>query len=153
MAKERTEQSCYQSRFGGGWLTASQYLAENMCSRKGRSEGSELAPFFWREPYWQKEFLKQKRFAEDLLKDFDIQSIIAALKHPDAKKIYSFGAKSTLIPLIQKHQRKLDIREEINSEGYNPEPVDVYQKPRKPFGRSPSLIQRLRELKDGEEEK
>lgn len=152
MAKNKTEKSCYTSRFGAGWITAEVYLAENMCSRKGRSEGNELAPFFWREKYWEKEFLKQLRFARELVEEYSVQAIVAALKHPDAKKIYSFGLKSVLIPLISKEQRKIDTKEEIKQyeQPYVPEPVDIYKQPRKPFGPNRSVLQRLRDFENGE---
>jgi hypothetical protein len=153
LAKNKTEKSCYASRFGAGWISAEQFLAENMCSRKGRSEGNELAPFFWREKYWEKEFLKQLRFARELVEQYSVEAIVAALRHPDAKKIYSFGLKSVLIPLISKEQRRIDTKEEIKQyeKPYVPEHVDIYKQPRKPFGRSPSLLQRLRDLENGKE--
>jgi hypothetical protein len=152
LAKERTDKSPYQSRFGAGWISADKYLAENMCSRKGRAEGGELAPFFWKEEYWRKEFLKQLRFAADLLKVYSMESILAALRHNDAKRIYSLGAKSALIPLISKIQKQLDIRKEGETTTVV-EPVDVNKPPRKPFGRGISPLQRLRELENGQKKK
>ena len=148
MAKNRSDVSCYASRFGAGWIAGDAYLAENMCSRKGRAEGNELAPFFWREPYWIKEFLKQKRLAAELLEEFEMQSIIAALRHKDAKNIYSFGAKSVLRPLIQKEQNRLNVQREVGEGATAPEPVDIYKAPRKPFGAKRSLIQTLRDLEN-----
>lgn len=152
MAKERSEKSCYASRFGGGWISAEQYLAENMCSRKGRSEGNELSPFFWREKYWEKEFLKQLRFAKELLSQFSMEAILSALRHPDAKRVYSLGLKSTLIPLISKEQTKINNRTRVQDEIEVPE-VDINKPPRKPFGRGLSPLQRLRDLENGKKKK
>lgn len=152
MAKNKSEKSPYQSRFGAGWISPAQWLAENMCSRKSRAEnGGELPPRFWNDEYWEKQLRLQLKHANDLLKEFDMAVILTALKHPDAKRVYSLGLKSVLIPLMRRGQGIKNLQEE-QRKTVNTEPlpkVDITQKPRQPFARQKSTLQRLRELDDG----
>lgn len=148
MAKERSELSPYKSLYGAGWISERQYLAEGMCARKARAGGNELTPRFWNETYWKKEFLLQLRHAANLLQNYDIGSIIKALRHPDAKRIYSLGLKSVLVPLIDKIQQDLETQSEIQTRLVI-ESVDVNQRPRPPFSRGKSILQRLREIENG----
>ena len=145
MAINRSEKCSYQSRFGGGWISASQWLAENMCSRKARAESGELPPKFWHDSYWEKQLKLQLKHANDLLKKYKVEAIVEALKHPDAKKIYSLGLKSVIVPLIEKSQKKIDIVREPTKI----DDVDITQKPRKPFSNKKNPLQILRELENG----
>lgn len=151
MAKERSEKCCYESRFGGGWITAENYLAENMVARKARSKGQSLPQRFWEDAYWRKEMLAQIRHAASLLKEFSIEAILSALRHSDAKYIYSLGLRSTLVPLIRKSQALLDYQTGLPATQV--EDINIRQKPLPPFGRQPSLLQRIRDLEDYGKEK
>jgi hypothetical protein len=167
MSEKKTEKSCYQSRFGANWITASQYLAENMCSRKSRSdEGKDLPQKFWTDKYWEKQLLLQIRHANELLKQYSVSSILKALKHPDCKRVYSLGLKSVLVPLIERFERQeattqkvLEAKMATAKDAETTEditPVDVCQKPRPAFStsknKSKNYLQRLRELDNGQKQ-
>lgn len=150
MAENRSEKSCYESRFGGGWISSAQFLSENMCNRKSRATGSgDLPPKFWEDSYWVKQFLLQVKHANELLGKFEMSDILCALRHPDAKKVYSFGLKSVLEPLIKRAQKlRLSQETQVATKSNQSEPtpsVDTTQKPRVPFG-TKSKLQSLRDL-------
>lgn len=149
MAQNRSDKSPYQSRFGAGWISGAQFLAENMCSRKARSDGSELPLKFWQDPYWEKQLKLQLLHANKLLESFEMPDILTGLKHPDAKKVYSLGLKSVLIPLI-KRAKKLRLSQERQIASIpkcDPLPsVDITQKPRVPFSTNKNKLQSLRDL-------
>jgi hypothetical protein len=110
MAEQRSDKSPFQSQFGGGWVSASQFLAETMCDRKARLKGTALPQRFWRadvSAVWEREFLTQLRHANALLKLYGIKAVVRALRTPPGKKIFSLGAKH-LDPLIREEQLKLD---------------------------------------------
>jgi hypothetical protein len=155
MAKERTEKSCYESRFGAGWISASQYLAENMCARKARSQNNALAPLFWKDPYWEREFRLQLKHANELLETFSVEAIIKGLRHNDAKRIYSLGLKSVLVPLIRREQKQIEYQQDQLArqvqEQKDEEPIKLDYTVRKTFSTKRSKLQQLRDL-DGEKE-
>ena len=125
MAKHQSEASPFKSRFSGpeeNWLTPAQYLAENMVARQAKKDGTDLPIKFWEHLRWKRIFLCQLRFANSLLKIYDINAIIKALRSKRGKSIYSLGAKSILDPLIKVEQERLDHKEEIASE---PKPVET----------------------------
>jgi hypothetical protein len=156
VAQNKTEKSCYQSRFGSGWITGAQFLAENMCSRKSRAGfGGELPHKFWKDKYWEKQLQLQLLHANKLLKQFDISDILVALKHPDAKRLYSLGLHSVLNPLIER-ERNLRISREKQQENskidlvqWSEVEIDINQQPRKPFASHKSSLQKLRDLENG----
>ena len=95
----------YRSRYGGGFLTAQQFLAEGMCARLARNKKFDLPDRFWNLPTWKRTFLAQLRFANGLVKLYDPKAIVAALKRcPGA---YSLGAK-WLDPYFQEEQLRLN---------------------------------------------
>lgn len=82
----------YESRFGGGWITASQFLAESMCDRIARKDGIRLTHRFWDVGEWKQNFLVQLRAAASLLKKYPMKAIINALRTPQGKKVFSLNA-------------------------------------------------------------
>jgi hypothetical protein len=120
-----------------------------MCDRFARSQNSSLPQKFWDNSYWLQKFKLQLMHANSLLKDYHIDNILSALRHPDAKKIYSLGLKKVLIPLIEQSQAQSITQQKITKlEKIQIENVDTDQKPRRPFGRKTNL-QKLRELENG----
>ena len=92
MAKERSDNSKYQSRHGGGWITPAQFLAELMCERFAKKNGQDIPPKFWYKDPWKKEFFKQLSIANRLLEKYDPAIVSKALRSPEGKKIFSLGA-------------------------------------------------------------
>lgn len=110
MAQEQSAASPHKSRFGGGWLTPAQFLAEGMVARKARKEGTDLPLKFWEKERWKRDFLLQLRHAHSLLKVYSHEAIVAALRTRKGSTVYSLGAQFILDPLIRVEQERLDRR-------------------------------------------
>lgn len=112
MAKKRSENSKYESRHGGGWITPAQFLAELMCERFAKKNGQDIPPKFWYKDPWKKEFFKQLSIANRLLEKYDPAIVSKALRSPEGKKIFSLGAP-WLKKLIDYEEYKF---KEVNTE-------------------------------------
>jgi hypothetical protein len=82
----------YESRFGGGAVTAAQWLAEYVVARGARARGEEPPRQFWKQPKWEREFRRQLREALALLKLHDPAAVSAALQSPRGLKTLSLAA-------------------------------------------------------------
>ena len=139
MAKNRSDNSKYQSRHGGGWITSAQFLAEVMCERYAKKNGEELVYKFWNVDFWKKEFFKQLAFAKKLLLVYEPHIISKALRSKEGKSIFSLGAP-WLKKIIELEQRKF---KSVDTSKI----VDTTQLPiRKPFQSSKSLMKKLKDL-------
>ncbi len=154
MAENRTDNTPYESLYGGGWLTPNQFLAESMCARKARSKGQTLPPKFWEvNETWKREFLLQIRHVSGLLRLYSAESIIKALRTPGGRKVYSFVAK-WLDPLIAEQQRIIELQQANVAIVKDVEPQVIVGKtgPRPVFKKGTTTsLDKLRAL-DGEEE-
>ena len=151
MAKNRSEKACFQSKFGGGWITAPQFLAEIMCERFAQSQGDHLSERFWDDSYWLKKFTQQATQASVFLKEYDIDVILKALAHPDLKRVYSFGLKSAFEPILKRTKWKMEqAKPVVKQDTEIPEPVNTNEKPRQPFSRKGNMLNKLRELEDSD---
>lgn len=153
MAREKSEKSPYKSRFGAGYISAAQWLAENMCDRFARSQGTNLPSKFWAQPYWLKKFKLQLKHANTLLQKYDVSLILFALRHPDAKKVYSLGLTSVLIPLMEMEKKKVERSSTLQgSSSIEIKPISIQEQPRKPFVSKDrnNILKKLRELDCGE---
>lgn len=108
MADNKTTKSKYQSRYGGGYITAAQYITELTCEHAARATKRNLADFFWNDPIWKKDFLAQLNHANKLLKIYEPATIISVLQSKTLryKKLTSLGAKWLLEPLLQAEHKK-----------------------------------------------
>jgi hypothetical protein len=107
MPDHPTEKCRFKSAFGGGYVSAQQFLAESMCRRKAAKDGKELPQRFWELLVWNREFALQARHAAGLLKLYSYDAIVRALRSTKGKNIFSLGAPF-LDPLVQAEQLKLD---------------------------------------------
>ena len=149
MADNRTEKSCYESRFGGGWITAAQYLAENMVARRARSEKTSLPPKFWEIDKWKKDFLLQIRHANTLLADFCLDAILRTLRNSRCKNVYSLGLKSVIMPVLKDEQARIKTQMRKLEEMPVVEEVvlpAVAEPPRPSFQSRNSMLSKLRGL-------
>ena len=151
MNKEKTEKSPYLSKYGAGYISPNKYLAELMCERFAQSQGKELGHFFWRDSYWKKKFLQQIQQVNILLEKFSPHILLKVIEHTDLKWVYSWGAKSNIIPLAEHLQREEDKQEDILTqyrESYEGEIVDVNEVPRTGYIKSGQKKQwdKLKEL-------
>jgi hypothetical protein len=147
MPENRSDKSRFESRFGGGFVSVAQYLAENMCDRTARKERTALPAKFWQLPAWKQRFLMQVTLANRLLAKYDSTAIIRALKTPRGKTAYSFGAPF-MGPIYQSEQEKLVRERESLAKLPAPEvaPVITNPKTRPVFVDKQSPLSKLRGL-------
>jgi hypothetical protein len=139
VAKEKSEKTPFWSKYGAEWITPAAYLAEEICGRKAWALDKKTLPSkFWNESeYWRKEFQAQITHAARLLVEYGVEDIVKALKHPDLKRVYSFGLKSKFVPILEeitkeKHVMKIfNIEHSIPPEGEPP--AKIQRGPRKAF--------------------
>lgn len=148
MAAERSEKSPFESKYGGGWVTAAQYLAEGMVARQARTKGADVPHRFWNKPQWKRDFLVQLRHAASLLMLYDAEAIIRVLR-AGGKKAFTLSAP-WLDPLFQvEHDRLLKERERRQSETVEQAPQTLPTKsepPREAFTKQTSPLDKLRKL-------
>ena len=65
----------FLSRFGGGYISAAQYLAEFSCERKAKGQGRGLLPRFWELRQWRILFRHQVKQANLLLEKYDWRAV------------------------------------------------------------------------------
>jgi hypothetical protein len=96
----------YDSAYGATRkITAAARLAEIACTRLAMKARQSLRLRFWLEPEWERTFLMQQRFANNLLKIYDAQAVFKAFEANDW--IVSLGYQG-LVKLIDAEQVKVD---------------------------------------------
>ncbi len=145
MAKERTEASRYESRYGGNAITPAQFIAELMCERLAKKDKKDLPVKFWNLPTWKRTFLQQVLAANTLLKVFSPKAILQALKREP--KVFSLRAP-WFTPVVQEEQQKCDVAE-AKQEAAPPPVVEtkppVVEQPRPTIATKKSILNKLRE--------
>ena len=101
MAKDRSEQSRFPSHYGGGWISAAQYLTECLCFLIARQQKKQLGERFWTQPYWARVFREQIPAANELLNEYSPGVILATLRDKRCWKIRSLRARYLLNPILQ----------------------------------------------------
>lgn len=97
MPKTQTIKSRFQSKYGGGWISASQWLAEFMCERKAGKDNRALVVKFWEHEDWRKFFQFQVVIAARLLKKFHPLAIAEGCRL--TKGCYSLSAPFLAKPI------------------------------------------------------
>lgn len=97
----------YKSRYGADSdITAAQYLVEFIMERIAKKEKTTLPYKFWNIPKWNKQFRMQIKYANELLAEYSEQEVFGALKTKQGQRIFSLGAKKTMIiPLIEEGRK------------------------------------------------
>ena len=109
MAKQRTDDSRYPSRFSpGGFVTSAQYIIEFVCEKKARMDKKDLPAKFWELKEWSAFYKSQLRATHKLLKTYEPAAIIAVLKKG---RIWSLRA-AWVEPLIATEQDILNKKRE-----------------------------------------
>lgn len=147
-SKKRTNKSTFRSIYGEGFVAPAQYLTEALCFLVARQRKIDLPDKFWENDDWAKFFRHQIVLANKLLKEYDINAILSALKDWRIKnKIRSFGGKHILVPVIKEYQRKIDL-EQAQEETTTPK-LKTNETPRRPKGKK-SIISILEDFEDNE---
>jgi hypothetical protein len=105
MAKKKSgNPATFESEHGATRkLNAMQKIAEIMCERIAAKEGRGLDTRFWLEPEWAKRFNYQMSTARSLLKLYDVEAILRALRANP--RVFSLGAPFFLVE-VEKEQKK-----------------------------------------------
>lgn len=91
----------YLSKYSNGKaVSAAQYITEIICEHKAVKDKKDLHYRFWTTPYWSKFYKDQIASAIQLLKVYDIEDILGALRDARGQKIYSLRAPF-LKPIIE----------------------------------------------------
>lgn len=148
MAQERSDNSRYESRYGGGFVTPAQYIAEIMCERAAKKDKKDLPVKFWNLPTWKRTFMTQVLAANSVLKLYSPKAIIAALRR--APTVYSLRAH-WLDPIMQEEQAKVESYESKMEQAapvaeVTPAMPVKIEKPRESFSTEKSKLKKLREL-------
>lgn len=101
----KTEKYCYRSNYGGGWITAPNYIVELIMEKKAKKDQKPLQQKFWEKPPYNKQYIKQIKDANSLLKKYSVWAIESALKDYRTRDVYSLGAKFILIPIIEEYEK------------------------------------------------
>jgi hypothetical protein len=91
----------YLSKYSNGkTVSAAQYITEIICEHKAIRDKKDLHYRFWTTPYWSKFYKDQIASSIKLLKSYDAEDIIGALRDARGQKIYSLRAPF-LKPIIE----------------------------------------------------
>lgn len=80
----------FNSRFSPGKkITPAQLITELICEKKAVIEGVELPDRFWDNKKWANYFKYQSKYANLLVKEYKITSLLKALRDKQTKNVYS----------------------------------------------------------------
>lgn len=154
MAKQQSSKCRFESKYGAGFVTDAQYLAEFMCVRMGKKDKKDLPMKFWNTSQWKRPFLLQLQHANALLKVYAVEAVLRALRSRKGSRLYSLGAKQMLLPLVQAEQEAYAKElEALNAATDSSDPGIIVgdKSPRPSRQGKPNLLSKLRDI-DGEEE-
>lgn len=98
----------YISKYSNGkYVTAAQFITELICENKAKQEKKDLYFKFWTTKEWSVFYRNQIASANKLVKQYNPQAIVRALKTAQASKIYSLRAPH-LIPIIEQESELLE---------------------------------------------
>lgn len=153
MAARRSKRCPYPSRFGKSrWISAPQYLAELMCSRRAAGEKTPLPLEFWQDKAWGAYFRRQVVAASRLIRlpgpdaTMGAKAVSQVLRSESGKKVWSLDAPF-LVPLVHKAYRTLLAQEERAGQAPAlPAAPLPLQKPRESFAAGESALSKLKGL-------
>lgn len=133
----------YISKYSNGkYVTAAQYITELICENKAKQEKKDLYFKFWTTKEWSLYYRNQISTANKLVKKYNPQAIIRALKGIQASKIYSLRAPH-LIPIIEQELSLLDKENQSLTKEYDRKNTKKFSTDQKI---NKSIISKLKEL-------
>jgi hypothetical protein len=121
MAKNRSDLSKWPSRYSpGGWVTAAQFIIELVCAAHAKRLGKDLPLQFWNIDEWQSEYKSQTRATHKLLKKYEAQAIINAIRD---RNIWSLRPK-WVENVISAEQKKIDAKRLLQKAETGTKPKD-----------------------------
>ena len=106
MPRNQTVKSAYRSAYGGGFISASQYIAEILCEKLAIKQSKRLFFKFWNDKEWKKFFLYQITLANRLLKKFSASDIIKAIKSGDEYSLKSYTLLSRISKMAKQSSKE-----------------------------------------------
>lgn len=106
MTKEYSPARPFESKRGGGFLSAAQFLTETLMIQAAARRQRVLPDKFWNMREWKQHYIQQIQIANQLLKIYSVRSILAALRDQRCHNVYSFKAP-WLDEVIQEYEDKL----------------------------------------------
>jgi len=146
--KDFDNKNRFFSRYAGGYVTAPQYLVEQLCINMATQSNEPLADRFWTQPKWKKFFGEQIHTAYKILEEYDIKAALGALNDKRSKKTRSLRS-SYYQKLVKIYQSKLDLVAAVPRE--ITVPVKTTKGGRKPFYRN-SVVEKLKRIDSGKKE-
>jgi hypothetical protein len=140
MVQKRTEKRSYESHYGGGWITASQRLAELACERIAGE--STLGTEFWKRHPWSAIFRREVTFANRLLAAFSFQAVASAFESREGRHVRTLGT-DFFKKFVEREQRRLSLQAERMSQEPTPDTVDTLETPRPMKRAGKSMRQKL----------
>jgi hypothetical protein len=87
-------------------VSSAQYITELICEKRAQQQKKDLHYRFWLSKEWSAYYRNQIGSAHKLLAKYSAKAIVAALKHNQAKNIYSLRAPH-LVPIIEQEEKRL----------------------------------------------
>lgn len=145
MAKTQTQKNKFKSRYAPDtWISDAQYITEFVCENKARKDGKDLPLHFWQIPVWAKFFKLQILSANGLLKIYEAEAIVKALRTHQGRGIFSLRAPH-LDQLIKQEQATLDLHKAKRAEAAPVERASTTTLPR-PAKPQSGIISKLKAL-------
>jgi hypothetical protein len=133
----------YISKYSNGkYVTAAQYITELICENKAKQEKKDLYFKFWTSKEWSLYYRNQIATANKLVKQYNPQAIIRALKTTQATKIYSLRAPH-LIPIIEQESVSIEKENQRLTKEYD---RNNNKKFTTNYNNNKSIISKLKEL-------
>lgn len=133
----------YISKYSNGkYVTVAQYITELICENKAKQEKKDLYFKFWTSKEWSLYYRNQIATANKLVKQYNPQAIIRALKTTQATKIYSLRAPH-LIPIIEQESDLIEKENQSLTKEYDRNHNKKFSSNQKP---NKSIISKLKEL-------
>lgn len=110
--------STYKSLIDGHECQPYHYLAELVLVREAQKHGETLPPKFWQLDAWKKKYKLQIIASHSLLKLFDMQDILDALRSPKANWIYSLsyrGLPDIINTFVKSREKARVVRQDMKN--------------------------------------
>lgn len=150
MAEHKSDDSKHTSKWGGGFVTSAQYLAELICENIAKKNKKNLFNRFWQTEAWEKTFQWQIICANRLLKKYHPSVLIKVLSDSQYKhKIISLGAIKNIEKELDHYQKEYDSKIEKFTSSNTDSPIEdkTLYAPPKPFTtKKESIINKLKGL-------
>lgn len=132
----------YLSKYSNGKnVSPAQYITELICENKAKKDKCDLHYRFWTSRKWSAFYRNQIASAHELLKRYDAEPIIRALRDIDGQKIFSLRAPH-LPAIIDKHKELLANQNTEFTKEFNRESATSYRNTTNKKG----IISKLKDL-------